>query len=382
MFGSLIDYWSYTGDTQYNNLTSQALLFQTGPNNDYMPPNQTKSEGNDDQSFWAFAVMEATELNFPNPPDDEPQWLALAQAVFNLQANRWDTSSCGGGLRWQIYPFNTGYNYKNGISNGCFFNLASRLYRYTGNETYHDWAVQMYNWTSRIGLVSSQYEVFDGSNDLLNCSQIDHDRWTYNAGVFLHGAANMWDKTQDPIWQTRVEGFVSALPYFFTNNVMYEPVCEPTKNCDTDQLSFKAYLSRWMAATVQLAPFTEAAIMPYLRASAVAAAAQCEGGPSGTTCGYRWDDNGTNDGTVGPGQQMSAMAVFGANLVQQAAGAVTAESGGTSKGNPEAGSAGTRSTQSVIGGTFVISTKDRVGAWVLTSMVAVCLLGGAVWTVV
>lgn len=71
-----------------------------------MPPNQTKDLGNDDQVFWAFAAMAAAELNFPNPPSDQPQWLALAQAVFNTQALRWDTTSCGGGLKWQIFSFN------------------------------------------------------------------------------------------------------------------------------------------------------------------------------------------------------------------------------------------------------------------------------------
>src|SRR5271169_3283393 len=37
MFMTLVDYWRYTGDTSYNDVTSQALLFQVGPNNDYMP---------------------------------------------------------------------------------------------------------------------------------------------------------------------------------------------------------------------------------------------------------------------------------------------------------------------------------------------------------
>ena len=44
MFGSLIDYWYYTGDSQYNDLVTQGMLHQVGPNNDYMPPNQTKTE--------------------------------------------------------------------------------------------------------------------------------------------------------------------------------------------------------------------------------------------------------------------------------------------------------------------------------------------------
>lgn len=112
MLGALIDYWYYTGDDEYNDLVSQGLLFQVGTNRDYMPNNQTLTEGNDDQGFWGLAVMSAAEYNFPNPPADQPQWLELAQAVFNTQAARWDTADCNGGLRWQIYQWNKGYDYK------------------------------------------------------------------------------------------------------------------------------------------------------------------------------------------------------------------------------------------------------------------------------
>lgn len=51
MFGAMLDYYYYTGDSTYNDVVSQALLWQVGPNADYLTPNQTKSEGNDDQGF-------------------------------------------------------------------------------------------------------------------------------------------------------------------------------------------------------------------------------------------------------------------------------------------------------------------------------------------
>lgn len=193
MFGSLIDYWYFTGDTTYNDITVQAMLHQAGPNADFMPQNQTKTLGNDDQAFWGMAALSAAENKFPNPPSDQPQWLALAQAVFNTQAPRWDTTSCGGGLKWQIFTFNNGYNYKNTISNGCFFNMAARLAVYTGNTTYSDWAEKMWDWSGTIGLFDKNYNFYDGSDDTLNCTQMDHIQWTYNAGTYLVGAANMYN---------------------------------------------------------------------------------------------------------------------------------------------------------------------------------------------
>jgi len=231
-------YFLVTGDSTYNDVTTQALLFQVGPDRDYMPPNQTKSEGNDDQGFWGLSVMAAAEYNFPNPPSGQPQWLALAQAVFNSQALRWDNSTCAGGLRWQIFTFNNGYNYKNSISNGCFFQIAARLYSYTGNTTYAEWAERTWDWETSVGLISSSYQIFDGSDDTINCTEVDHLQWTYNAGIYLYGAAMMWNVTGSDVWRTRAASLWNASDVFFTgtsNQVMYEVACEPGGNCNNDQ---------------------------------------------------------------------------------------------------------------------------------------------------
>jgi hypothetical protein len=171
----------------------EALLHQVGPDENYMPPNQSKSLGNDDQAFWGLTVMGAAERKFPNPPSDQPQWLSLAQAVFNTQAARWDEEHCGGGLRWQIYSFNRGYQYKNTVSNGAFFLLASRLARYTGNTTYMDWAVKTWDWTRQVGLMTNEYKFYDGYDVTDDCSKVDPIQWTYNAGLYLAGAAFLYD---------------------------------------------------------------------------------------------------------------------------------------------------------------------------------------------
>lgn len=133
MFTAFIDYWYFTGDSQYNNLVTQAIMAQTGPLNDFEPPQQQLDLGNDDQSFWAFAAMTAAETKFPDPPKGDPSWLSLAIAVYNRQAARWDPLTCGGGMRWQFSQFNAGYTYKNSISNGCFMNVAARLGKQTFN---------------------------------------------------------------------------------------------------------------------------------------------------------------------------------------------------------------------------------------------------------
>lgn len=193
MFGALVDYYHYTGDDQYVDVTKQAIVHQVGPDKNYMPPNQSRTLGNDDQGFWAITAMGAAENKFPDPEDDEPQYLELAQAVFNTQAAAWDDKTCGGGLRWQIYSFNNGYHYKNAISNGVFFNIGARLATYTKNGTYAHWAEKTWDWMSDVGLISSSYQIFDGTDSLDNCSTTNHIQWSYNNGVMMLGAAHMYN---------------------------------------------------------------------------------------------------------------------------------------------------------------------------------------------
>lgn len=193
MFTALVDYWFYTGDDTWNDITTQGLLWQAGDLGTYMPTNQTRTEGNDDQAFWAFAAMSAAERNFPNPPEGSPGWLAQVQAVFNTQAARWDEGTCGGGLRWQIFTWNNGYTYKNTISNGCFFDLAARLAMYTGNSTYAEWAQRAWDWTMDIGLMTDDFLFYDGADERNNCTEFNQIEWTYNSGVYLHGAATMYN---------------------------------------------------------------------------------------------------------------------------------------------------------------------------------------------
>lgn len=131
MFGSLIDYWMYTGDTTYNTVTAQALAFQAGDDKDYKPRNQSFDEGNDDQAFWAMAALTAAEMKFETPPSTAVNsglsWIGGAQSVFIEQNDAWETATCGGGIRWAKSPTGTGWDQKTMITNMGFTNVAARL---------------------------------------------------------------------------------------------------------------------------------------------------------------------------------------------------------------------------------------------------------------
>ncbi|KAJ5305832.1 hypothetical protein N7508_004847 [Penicillium antarcticum] len=385
MFGAMVEYWYYTGDTTWNEITTQALLWQVGDENNFMPQNQTLSLGNDDQIFWGFAAMSAAELKYPDPPADQPQWLELAENTFNSQATRWDMATCGGGLHWQIFEYNGGYSYKNTISNGGFFNVATRLARYTGNQTFVEWADKVWDWTEALGLISEDYLIHDGADSDGNCSEINLLQHAYLPAVYLHGAANMYNITNgSEIWKTRIEGIIRGLRTFFPNgeDIMVEP-CERGK-CDLNSRSFKSYLARFMAATIPLAPFTDGLLKFKIRGSAKAAAKQCNGPDN--ACGLRWTEGTKYDGSTGIGEQMAALEIFKANLVHTVEAPVTGRTGGTSKGNV----AGERGSGSGSGSgsreedirTREITTSDKAGAGVVAALAVLLPLGGAVFIVI
>ena len=141
--------------------------------------------------------------------------------------------------------------------------------------------------------------------------------------------------------------------------------------------SFKAYLTRWLAATTLVAPYTHDLIMPKLKASATAAALQCNGGTNGRMCGLSWSKGADWDGTSGVGQQMAAMSTIFVNLLPLAdvVPPLTNQTGGTSVGNPNAGSQSVKDPEAIKPAT----TSDKAGAGIVTTLILVSATGMFGW---
>ncbi|KAL2192667.1 glycoside hydrolase family 76 protein [Corynascus similis CBS 632.67] len=380
MMGTYVDYWFLTGDPSYNHVITEGMLHQVGPNADYMPPNHTASLGNDDQGFWGMSAMLAAENKFPNPPEDQPQWLALAQAVFHTQAapDRHD-NTCNGGLRWQVPPTNAGYNYKNTIANACFFNLGARLARYTENQTYAEWASKTFDWLWGVGYIDHEnWKVYDGGHVEHNCTDINKAQFSYNAALLLQGSAFMYNYTNgEEVWKSRVDNLLKGLLRdFFPNNIAFELPCEGRKGaCTADMLSFKGYVHRWLAVVTKLVPYTAETILPVLRTSTEAAVRQCTGGETGRRCGFYWSEgvyvDPAVDKTSGAGEAMDVLAAVSSLLIEEADPPATKHNG-LSKGDPNAGSRSRGPTEPLA----PITAGDRAGASILTLLI----LGGFIGT--
>ncbi|KAF2220798.1 glycoside hydrolase, partial [Elsinoe ampelina] len=298
-WGALVDYWAYTNDVTYNPSTIQSLVAQAGFQGDFMPQQYRQSMGNDDIAFWCFSALAALEYGLPFPNSSTlpfTSWLQLSQRVFDGMVARWDTSSCSGGLKWQVYPENRGYNYKNSVSNGGFFQIAARLARYTGNSTYYDWATRIWDWSSSIGLIDRQnFAIYDGSDDTLDCAELDHTQWTYNSALYLGGAAYLYNATNgSSIWGDRALYLLAQAnstffsPFPNSTGIIFEQACElqPRQSglerdaeggCNQDQLLFKGFLGRWISKASIVAPFLAPFALPLLSASATGAGIACSG---------------------------------------------------------------------------------------------------------
>jgi mannan endo-1,6-alpha-mannosidase len=149
--------------------------------------------------FWGLAAITASETGFPEV-DGKPTWTSLARAVYTMQANRWDTRACDGGITWQIHPWQAGYTLRNSISNGGLFQLAARLGRFTKNQTYFDFAEKIWDWSAESPLINTQnWNVADSTSGDNNCIDMGNMQWSYNYGVYLAGTAFMYNAVCSPI---------------------------------------------------------------------------------------------------------------------------------------------------------------------------------------
>ncbi|KAL4959054.1 glycoside hydrolase family 76 protein [Aspergillus stella-maris] len=365
MFMTMMQFWHVSGYNEHNSVVSHDMMFQAGRNYDYFDSNYSQWLGNDDQMFFGLAAITASETGFPEIKD-KPTWTSLARSVFNQQASRWAPQECGGGITWQIHPWQAGYTLRNSISNGGLFQLAARLGRFTQNQTYFEWAEKIWDWSVDSPLIQPQinWYVADSTSGDNNCTDSGDMQWSYNYGVYLAGAAYMWNATEEPKWKNRTEGLLRRLtthffPEEYGGNVFSEVSCEKPHTCDRNMLNFKGWSSMWMAMAGILVPDTFDTILPKLQGSASAIGRQCDGGTE-NLCGSRWyQDNW--DGIEGLEVQQAALGGITGTLMM-----LVGSSAQTINNNPNAKEQYLDYNDDQPDSLPKISTGDRVGSWILT----------------
>lgn len=132
------------------------------------------------------------------------------------------------------------------------FHIGARLARFTGNDTYVEWAERIFDWLVGVSFINTTedgWRIFDGALIAGNCTQITDLEWTYNYGLFLSGCAYLYNYTNDSIWLDRINHIWERATVFFMpgTQIMYEAACQPTDKCDNDERCFKvSSLDSWV----------------------------------------------------------------------------------------------------------------------------------------
>ncbi|KAJ5220573.1 Mannan endo-1-6-alpha-mannosidase DCW1, partial [Penicillium citrinum] len=193
--------------------------------------------------------MAAAERNFTNPSSETPGYVSMVQAVFDERTHRWDMTACQISLRWQLFGMMDRLQKRH--SNGCLFDVAARLARYTGNATYAEWATKAWDWTKSVGLITPDWQVSMEQRTTRTTSTLSSNSSDMTSPSSDLQFVNVEDTARWPLGRCN---------HFFSKNesskdVMYEPPCELIGKCNVDQLSFKAYISP-NTRILSLAPHT------------------------------------------------------------------------------------------------------------------------------
>lgn len=125
--------------------------------------------------------------------DNDEAALERAKQIFDLVVSGWDTDTshaAPGGVFWTQAPWSTD---RNTVSTMPAAELGLRLFQITGENSYLDWSVRMYDWTN------TYLQRPDGLyNDHLGLDgTIESTIWSYNQGVPVGVNVLLYQATDD-----------------------------------------------------------------------------------------------------------------------------------------------------------------------------------------
>lgn len=162
----------------------------------------------DDMGWNALAMLRAYDVT------NDTRWKDAVETVWaNIQTG-WNTTE-GGGIAWQKNEL----YYKNTPANGPACILAARLYEQFANPSDLTWAQQIYAWEKTTLVDPGTGLVYDGINGN-NDGQLDvTDRFTYDQGLFIGAALEMYNITGQTVY---LDDAVKT-----ANNTISDPILSP-----------------------------------------------------------------------------------------------------------------------------------------------------------
>jgi predicted alpha-1,6-mannanase (GH76 family) len=157
----------------------------------------------DDMEWMALACIRANEVE----PAGLVNWKNEAVQLWNWIKLGWNTNYHGGGIQW----VDTQPQSKNACSNAPAIIVAARLYQLTGEQTYLDWALQIYNWMKN-GLILENGLVRDSyDNDWI---------FTYNQGTWIGACLELYKITNE---QQYFDAAMLTADYILNDQTKFSP---------------------------------------------------------------------------------------------------------------------------------------------------------------
>ncbi|KAJ3353553.1 hydrolase 76 protein [Entophlyctis luteolus] len=199
-WGLFYAYYSYTGDSQYNDFVDGQMQLAVGTDDGFLDATTALTgRWNDDIGWWALSVMTAAETTPTGilAPSNilagyNPTYFSIVNTTYYQMWEDWD-SACNGGIYWardrSSSSSNTKY-YKSSITNAQHIELSARLYALTGNSVY-----------------------------LNNAKQ-----FSYHSGELMAGLSILYKTTKDTSFLNEAhKHWARVYSYFTENSVLYDP---------------------------------------------------------------------------------------------------------------------------------------------------------------
>lgn len=196
--------------------------------------------GYDDQAWWGNAWIRAYDVT------GDRDYLELSGRIFADLRAAWDETSCAGGVWW-----NPNRDFKNAVTAELFILLAANLAARTPGDTeYLAWAQRAWTWFLGIGMINDQQLINDGLRD---CHNQGEPVWTYNQGIILGAAVELYRATSDDQYLTAAERLADASTTMLVDDhgVLRER-CEAPGDCNDDQSAFKGIYQRYLTSLYEI----------------------------------------------------------------------------------------------------------------------------------
>ncbi|MEV8373464.1 glycoside hydrolase family 76 protein [Kribbella sp. NPDC056861] len=191
----------------------------------------------DDTEWWAIAWIQAYDLT------GDRKYLDMAVTIANYVHGYWDTSTCGGGVWWDRER-----TYKNAITNGLYVRMTAALHNRLPSDTvWLQRATTGWNWFQASGMINSAKLVNDGLTNA--CGNNGQTVWTYNQGLAIGGALELWRATGNAALLTSARQLADAAiasSALSPNGILTETCDVGSASCDDNQKQFKGIFMRYL----------------------------------------------------------------------------------------------------------------------------------------